>query len=1036
VEVELLGPPGLRDEDGPQPVAGRQRALLAALALRARRPVPGDHLVEVVWGDELPADPANALQQRISALRRLVDPDRRGDVLVAGPGGYTLHLDDDAIDARRFERLAGEGARLREAGDVEAAVETLGAGLALWRGPALDGVADEPWARGDVARLEERRLTAIEDRVEALLALARSGRGSPGALAPELAALVEANPLRERLTGALIEALYRAGRQGEALERYEGLRRRLLEELGVDPSPALQALHRRVLTQDPALTAGTEAVGPSAGPGAGDASPGDAPPTADARRGNLPARTTPVIGRDEALPQVDELLSRGRLVTLTGPGGAGKTTLALEAARRLDPPLEGGRLVELATVAGEAAVLAAIARGLDVRAGGIGSRGLDLDRLVASLADRELVVVLDNCEHVVSDVARIVERLVTAAPGVRVLATSREVLGVGGEVVWSVPALDVPGEDATTVEEVLAAPAVRLLVDRARQVVPGFALGPDDAPLAGTLVRRLDGIPLAIELAAARLRVLSLPEVVEGLADRFALLRSRDRHAPSRQRTLRGALDWSHDLLDDDQRRAWAALSVPSGWFDRHLAAALLEASGIEADPLELLTELADRSLLTVDTAARPARYRLLETVRAYGRERLADLPGGDAVNERHADAVEAALLAAHRPDDEAAFGIDLATLATWSDEARGALQWAEQAGDRPRVQRLAGLLGWHWLLQGLATEGLGWLERGLADVRPDTVTPATSSPDAASPNPASPAATPPDPLAVTWLVRLGLARPGPIDERWVDVALALAPTPAERVVTSVFVALGFGLRGRPDACVELLEASRADAERIGGWPLGFLELFTAQFGRVSGQVASVRHHAERALELCTATGVDWARAYAIDIVIDALDEQAERDRRLTLAREGLTLSRAIGVTMLESRMLVHLGTALQEDGASEEARAALARAVALGRAEGPTPGLGFTLLAAGAAARQRGDAAEALTYLDEAVGLLDGGGTPPFGTAWALVERSRAAGLAGARDRAVADAARALALAEALGDPGLLDHARTAARDADDLGG
>jgi hypothetical protein len=284
-----------------------------------------------------------------------------------------------------------------------------------------------------------------------------------------------------------------------------------------------------------------------------------------------------------------------------------------------------------------------------------------------------------------------------------------------GEVVWTVPALDVPAEDATTVEEVLAAPAVRLLVDRARQVVPGFALGPDDAPLAGTLVRRLDGIPLAIELAAARLRVLSLPEVVEGLADRFALLRSRDRHAPSRQRTLRGALDWSHDLLDDDQRLAWAALSVPSGWFDRHLAAALLDAVGTEAGPAGPRSPSWPTGPCSPSTP-RHAR-RATGCSRPSGRTAVSGSRTCRAATRCTRGTPTRWRRRSCRPPQRRRGGVRRRPrgAGTWSDEARGALQWAEQAGDRPRVQRLAGLLGWHWLLQGLATEGLAWLERGLA---------------------------------------------------------------------------------------------------------------------------------------------------------------------------------------------------------------------------------------------------------------------------------------------------------------------------------
>jgi predicted ATPase/DNA-binding SARP family transcriptional activator len=1057
VEVELLGPPAARTPAGRQVPAGRQRALLAVLALHAPRPVPTDRLVAVVWGEgvALPGDPANALQQRISALRRIVDPDRRGDVLVPTSHGYALHLDDHHIDARRFAALAAEGRALLTAGDDAAALERLTAALSLWHGPALDGVADEPWAVADATRLTELRLGATEDRLDAAL---RLGQGPE--LIGELGDLVAAHPLRERLCGQAMLALYRADRQAEALVLYDRTRRRLADELGVDPGPALQARYRQVLDQ----AAGLDAAGAH-----GDAPHRDAPHRTGGSRapagsragppprptGNLPARTSQIVGRDDAIAQVLELLGRSRLVTLTGPGGAGKTTLALEAARIREPAPDGTWLVELAPVTGDGAVVGAVAAGLGIQVGGTGGTRVDGTTLTAAIADRELLVVLDNCEHLVAAVARLVERLLAGAAEARVLATSRAPLGIAGEVLWPVPALRVPAEEATDLEVVAATPAVQLLAERARAHDPGFALTSETAPAAAQVVRRLDGIPLAIELAAARLRVLSLPELAAGLSDRFALLTSRRPTAPSRQRTLRGALDWSFDLLDGEQRTAWLALSVPVGWFDRSMAVALLDAAGVTGpgDPVaavDLLHELVDRSLVMVDTSGPATRYRLLETIRDYGRDRLAGTHLDVPLHVRHADVVEAALIAAHRSDDPAAFPVDLDRLEPWLDEARAALDRAAADDDRARIQRLAGLLGWLWLLRGLGAEGLGWLDRGLAEVDPAEIAEIAEIAERIAPggNHVADATggdhvedathgdvVEVDPAAALWASALRLTDPAGPDDRWAAASIALAEGPADRVVAGAYAAVHHAQAGRMDAFEARLRASEPDAVRLGGWPLGFLRVVGAQVKRLAGLAGSFRQEAEEALAVLTDADVGWARILAIDLVIDTLQDTGEYERGAALAEEGLALCRGHRFPELESRMHLQLGNALQELGELERARHLLARGVELATVGGRGAAYGYARVQAGSLARRRGDLAEARDHLTAALAAL---GTSPqmaFGAAWAHLEHSAVAAASGDRQRAEGEAMAALAVAHGAGLPGPVARALEALAGASAVG-
>ena len=928
VQVEVLGRPAVRVDGERIELRGRQPALLAALVLAAPRPVASDTLLEAVWAARLPRDPANALQQRISELRRRVDPTQTGAVLVTVAGGYALHLDDQQIDARRFARLVGEGRDLLVAGDVEVARERLGAALGRWRGPAFEGLADEPWLVPEVHRLNELRLTAIEDRIEADLAL---GRGSE--LVAELTELTATHPLRERLAAQLMRAQYRAGRQADALATYERIRTQLADELGVDPGPALARVHLQVLRQADDL----EVTALSA--------PRQAPRTT-----NLPAPTRVVIGRDAAIERAAQLLTVSRLVTLTGPAGAGKTTLALETARRQPVPDDGTWLVELAPLNDADEVTDALARAVGVQDG---ATPLSAESLVEVLQDRSVLLVLDNAEHLIDEVASLVHALLTRAPQLQVLTTSRAPLGVDGELVWSVPALALPDEDEQALDPILAAPAVQLLVERLGAHSPGVELDVDDARAAATIVRRLDGIPLAIELAAARARVLSLPELAEALDDRFSVLRTTRPTGPSRQRTLRAAIDGSWDLLDASLRASWAALSVPATSAEVGLAAELLDAAGVDAPALEVLGALADRSLLTLDTSTAPTRYRMLESLRAYGHDRLRELGLDVAVRTRHADAVAAALAACHDRSDPRVFGVDLEGQAAWLDEATAALHGAADRGDLGRVQQLAGALGWLWLLRGLVPTGIRWLTRGLGAA--DGAPPAGFDLDAA------------DPQAVLWLSGLLATGGSPHGPAWAALSLEAELDPDQRVLAELFAGAHRAHAGEVEAALDDLEAAADRARKHGGWVLGFAHLVTAQIGRVSGRLDDVLRHVRAALEPLTDAGADWARVQAIDLLIDGLGPAADPKRTRRLASEGLALCRRQQLPELEGRMLLQLGVATHAAGDLVLAARYLAEAVELTARANRGPSLGFALLISGAHARQRGELDLALDQLTAA---------------------------------------------------------------------
>ncbi|MET7299471.1 BTAD domain-containing putative transcriptional regulator [Embleya sp. NPDC005575] len=687
----------------------RLRALLIRLVLDPGRPVSADRLIAAVWGDEPPTGAGNALQSLISRLRRQLPVE-----LDSGPAGYVLRVRPEDVDAHMFGTLAVRGRRQLGERDPAGAAETLGRALALWRGPALADAADASFAIGPAARLAEQRLGAIEDRAQAQLTLGHS-RG----LAAELEQLTREYPLRERLYGLLIRTLHEEGRRADALTLYQDLRERLADELGIDPSPDLEAAYLAVLRGGDPRPAVADAPAVSAAPPAGRASGATRPAP-----GNLPARLTTFVGREDEVVRVDRLLAESRLVTVVGPGGAGKTRLSIEAGARIaarGEGVDGGVwFVELAPVLDPLDVPQAVLSALGRREVGLldthvpGSGRDVVERVVELLAGRASVLILDNCEHLIAAAATFAGRLLARTPTLRILTTSREPLGIDGEMLCPLGPLALPpvGVDAA---EGMAYASVRLFADRARAVRPGLVIDTDTIGAVAEICRRLDGQPLAIELAAARTRSLTPTQIACRLDDRFRLLTGGSRTALPRHQTLRAVVEWSWDLLEKRERVALRRLSVFAGGTTLEAAEVVLPGTDFAAaDVLDLLAGLVDKSLVDV-IGTTETRYRLLETIQAYASERLVDAGEVAAIAARHAQwftryAEEAdARLRGHEQIDA------LNRIAAEHDNLAVVLRYAIDHQDADLATRLIEALSWFWAMRGNHGEAHAWGHEGLA---------------------------------------------------------------------------------------------------------------------------------------------------------------------------------------------------------------------------------------------------------------------------------------------------------------------------------
>jgi predicted ATPase/DNA-binding SARP family transcriptional activator len=862
VEFAVLGPLEVRRGDDVLAVRrGRSRIVLISLLLRAGQVVPVDVLVEHAWGDRLPADSANALQVQISYLRRALRLHGDDGELRTVGAGYALRVAPERIDLHRFEHGVSSAAdRLRTAspGDAEAALDELAAALRLWRGEPLQDVAYEPFAVAEVARLHELHAAALEYQVDARLLL-----GDHEQVVPMLHQLVGDHPLRERPRAQLMLALYRCGRQADALRAYDAARAALVEQLGVEPGRELQLLHQAVLTHDPDL----DWVPPA--PRAVTA------PTRPLTR--LPAPTTRLIGREREMARAAELLADNRMVTLTGPGGVGKTRLALAVAERLahERPVW---LVELAEVDDPAVVPYEVGRAVGVTDATDPAAAVQL-----RIGGAPGLVVLDTCEHLLEACAELSHVLLRACPALRILATSRQPMALPGEVAWPLRPLALAPVDGSF-EQVRDAEAVRLFVDRARAVQPDFELDAARASDVGRICRILDGLPLAIELAAARVRVLSPGAILQHLDDRFALLNRVGLAADVRQRSLRTTIAWSYDLLDDEQRVFFARLGVFAGRFT-YAAAADIAAAGLGTHPLDLLSAMVDRSLLVVDG---DDSYRMLNSLRAFAAECLDRDPADrDAARGRLASWLAASCEPAERDLRGPAQAATLERLRAEAPNLRVALAWSFAGGDPAGGARLACSLSWFWALDGASDEGRRWLQQALRVPELD------------------------DELRARALEGLGIH----------TAILGAVVDGRHALRESVDLRSRSGLAGGHVAMIYLGVAHRM---------LGEIEQAAAAYDRA---IAGARDHDD-----------DWALGWALMWRARAATEQQDAELAGRLLAEARAAAERAGDRRILGWIILEVGLHTMRDGDVERALALTTEAVAIHEDLGSTPGLTASL--------------------------------------------------------------------------------------------
>ncbi|MFB9317037.1 BTAD domain-containing putative transcriptional regulator [Cryptosporangium minutisporangium] len=885
MQFGVLGPLAVTT-DGGAPVAvpgAKVRLLLADLLTNRNHVVSADRLIDDLWGADAPANPAGALQVRVSQLRKALGDAEPGgkDLVESRAPGYVLRT--TVVDADRFAALA-----------AGSDVESLSAALALWRGDAYADLADSECVRAEATRLTEQRLVAQEK-----LAAARLARGEHDLVAADLAELVARHPLREGLRALHIRALYAAGRQAEALDSYADLRERLAEELGLDPSPELVALHGKLLAQDSELSP----------------APAPPPPAAARIRNSLPARLDELVGRGEALAELRHLVPARRLVTLVGPGGVGKTRLATEVARGQSYP-DGVHLVELAPLPpGDPGVVDRVLTALDVHEPP-GSPVTAADRLTTALRSRDLLLVLDNCEHVLDAAADLVGHLLRDAPGVRVLATSREPLGLTGEVLWEVPPLPLP-DDEYDVDAVRRSAAARLFTARAAAQQRTFRLDERTAPAVAQLCRRLDGLPLALELAATRVRALGLAGVVERLDDRFSLLTATTRDLPSRQRALTAVIGWSWDLLPDAHRQVLARLAVFSDGCTAEAAAEVCAAD------LDTLTTLVDRSLVVFDEDDRP-RYRLLESIAAFGLERL-EHP--DDVRARHA-AYFTAL--AERADPELRGPRQGEWLARLDAETANFAAALEHGGGL----RLANALTWYWFLRGRLTEA----RRALA-VDGDAVQEAR---------------------AVPWRLGFAVLQGAPVSPD--ELRKVVAGCADDR--SAWFVGAAALERSELALADELLPAEPADR-----WTDAAAASTRAMIAHATGDLAALERWATRSARLFTELEDRWGQLRASDWLGGLAEMRGDHAAAAAVHQEGLRSAEALALWPEAAGKLSWLAWLAVQTRDNARGVELAERAYRLAREQGTDSVLVFAQLSLGIAARRSGAldvAVEHLTRLAE----------------------------------------------------------------------
>ena len=689
LEVRILGPvEALKDGHSVRIARAKPRALLAFLALENGREVSRDRIIDALWGERELRDSRNVLQAQVAQLRRALETAGEPGLLVTRPGGYALAIDPEQVDLVRFEQLARLGREALAAGDADTASLSLTEALMLWRGEPLGGLGDEPFVERTAARLAEIRLAAVETRAEANLQLGRHSE-----VVPELTSLVAAEPYRELLWRQLAVALYRCGRQADALDVLRTARRALAEDLGLEPGLELRRLEREILEHGESLAS------PEPAP-AGPQAPG------------IPVPTTRLIGRGAELRLLRSLLERAetRIVTLTGPGGIGKTRLALAFAHDVAAQFrDGSAFVDLSAVAEPSPDR--ISRAVAEQLGIAEEPGRPpIETLQERLRRRQQLIVLDNFEHVIAAAPTIGE-LSAACPQVRLVLTSRQPLRIGGEREVPVPPLDLPESDDP--DALAQSSAGALVLECARAVGSTFDLRTEDAAALAEVCRRVDGLPLALELAATRLRILTARELAERIGRPLAVLAGGARDAAPRHRTLRATLEWSHRLLTADEKRAFASLAVFPADFSPQAAEAVCRAG--QADPLDLVASLVEQSLVQrMHANGSRTRLRLLETVREFAVERLIASRREDEIRLRHATYFS--VLA-----DEAGRALAGPERVEWLDRLdlerenlRAALEAHLSSGRADEALRIVAALWQWWFVRGAWPEGQRWIDRSL----------------------------------------------------------------------------------------------------------------------------------------------------------------------------------------------------------------------------------------------------------------------------------------------------------------------------------